>query len=846
MSAGLSEVWHEVEKYILDDLSIIPVRDKDDDRGYAKSPLGKWTYNQKHRYNKDELWHVMEKFNTSAVGIVCGKVSENLEVIDIDSKYLPGIDATLFKDLENFYPEIWPLLRIHKTPSGGFHLLYRITGGVPEGNQKLAGRLPSEYEVQQDKINNPHKKKELKEINFLETRGEGGQVVAPPSLNYLVYRDVPIPVLTWEQRCSIINLCKTYNTIIKVEQTYKPTKHDDSVYDLNPFEDFNKRCDPVELCENNGWKREKENNRFIWFTRPGKSKGISLSWNKEKNIFYSFSSSTDLDASRGYNAASFLAIYQFNNDRKETYKWLIEHGYGQIKPAVEKQLIQRAKISGTSVPLNLSKAGLTELETEIEAEKEAHPFGVFWEVDKNGKYSISRILLYNISNSLGLRLYNDEPVQIIGQFINLLDEGKYFDLLIKYIKEPEKIEYVKICNALEAFLQNSGIYTISRLRPLDLDYVLKDTANTAYKCYLNYILEIKFEEVKILSYSDIDTMLVWQHKVLNRNIQPFSEAPKAYSYIDFLQKAIGLSEYLCQVIGYLIHDFKDENTGYIITLTEKSPDPKGGGGSGKNIFGNLLRHITTVCTVAGSQIQFNENFLQAWHEERILFMADVPKKFDFEYIKEMSTGYGTYKKLFKDLRTIPPDEMPKMLVNTNFSFDASDGGLKRRIIPIEFTNFFTACGGVDAHYGFMFPGGWTDQDWLGYDWFMAMALQYYFKTKGKIVAAELSSGGWEKQFKQKFGELTYNFIAESIAEWCAIEKVPNDLFKNQYETFCAENNINRQFQLSSTLMNRAIASYCEKYEIKFESDVQKKENSKNVKYRIFNKGNELFSEVTEK
>lgn len=831
----LQPVWQQVEQYLLDELSIIPVRDRDDENGYAKSPIGKWTYNQKNRFNKQELWDRLEKTGTSAVGIVCGKVSGNLEVIDVDSKYYPGIDATLFKDIQSFYPDIFATLRIHKTPSGGFHILYRISGGEPEGNQKLAGRIPTEFEVQEDKRKNPTKKRDLKEINFLETRGEGGQIVAPPSMGYSVYQDLPIPVITWEQRCSLIELCKTYNQLVKEERIYKPTQHDDKVYNVNPFEDYNARVDAVDLAIEVGFRRERENSHFVWFTRPGKSKGTSISWNKDKKVFFCFTSSTELEVNTGYRPSSLLSIYQHNGDRKRTYKWLVENGYGQIKPQVEKQIIHRAKVAGISVPANLSKEGLEALEAELQNEAEAHPHGIFWDLNDEDKYQISREQLYNVSYGLGFRLHLEEPVQIIGQEIYLSNKGKYFDALKSYIKEDDEREYIKICNALEAFLQNSGTYTITRLRPLNTDYILKDTFDTAYKLYQNGILEVTETLINKLEYTDIDTLLVWHHKILKRDLPNFNNEHLVCKYTDFLHHAIGVSDYLYQIIGYLAHDFKDENTGYIVTLTERSPDPKGGGGSGKNIFGNLLRYITTVCTVAGSQVQFNEKFLQAWNEERIFFMADVPKKFDFEYLKEMSTGYGTLKKLFKDERTIAPSDMPKMLVNTNFSFDASDGGLKRRILPVEFTNFFTAAGGVDAHYGCMFPAGWDQHDWAGFDWFMLTALQKYFQCKGKILAAELSSTGWEKQFKQKYSELTFKFIVENFDDWVALGQLKIDDFNHLYQSFCTENNISKQYQSSSIMMNRALTDYCERNEILFNPNDTISANGMKTKYKTFKK-----------
>lgn len=37
-------------------------------------------------------------------------------------------------------------------------------------------------------------------------------------------------------------------------------------------------------------------------------------------------------------------------------------------------------------------------------------------------------------------------------------------------------------------------------------------------------------------------------------------------------------------------------------------------------------------------------------------------------------------------------------MQTNYSYEITDGGLKRRIIPLEFTNFFTDRGGLDVHF----------------------------------------------------------------------------------------------------------------------------------------------------
>ena len=72
MSAELLPVWNEIEKYIDNGISIIPVRDKEDAHGVAKSPYGSsWKEYQFQIIAKDRLFELMDiKYNTIAVGIV--------------------------------------------------------------------------------------------------------------------------------------------------------------------------------------------------------------------------------------------------------------------------------------------------------------------------------------------------------------------------------------------------------------------------------------------------------------------------------------------------------------------------------------------------------------------------------------------------------------------------------------------------------------------------------------------------------------------------------------------------------------------------------------------------------
>jgi hypothetical protein len=822
----LSIVWHAVERLLAQGISLVPVRDKDEivngDVKPAKSAIGNWKKYQGEIISKEALWHDMERFNTTAVAMVCGKVSGWLEILDIDVKYKPGIDAILFSDLQRLFPDLFNRLRIHRTPSGGYHILYRVKEHSIPGNEKLAGRNATEAELK--------KKPKEKIKNFLETRGEGGYAVAPPSLGYSIHQDVPIPEITWEERCSLIALCRSYNEVIVMEKPLTTTRYESNYYDENPFEHFNNSPAGEAVLEDAGWQAmDKDSNLFKWFTRPGKDHGVSASWNKQKRVFYIFTSSTELDPAKGYHPSTALSILLHGGDKRKTYQYLVNAGYGKVKRRVEQKAIRSKALTGKPLPANFSDEAHEQLQTVVATIAETYPYGIFW-YEEEETIKINREKLYRVAEGLGFRLHNAQIVQIIGYKVRKATYRYFQDEVKAYIKEEDADFYEQVANSLESFFQRSGQFTVTRLTLLDNTRFLQSSRHECVKFYRNGLITITASGISFHDYQLIES-LVWEDQINERIFIPTEDQTKS-PYYRFLQHAIGFdpTNHLLKTIGYLSHDYKDGSMGYIIVLTESCPDPKHGGGSGKNIFSALLSYTISFKNIPGSQIQYNEKFLQAWNFERVFSISDVPKKFDFAFLKEISTGSGIVKKLYQDETTVTSDQMPKLIVSTNFSYEITDGGLKRRIIPIEFTDFFTKSGGVDQYFGAMFPEGtsdtayrWTEEDWLSYDNIIAKSVQLYLAAGGKLSAPSLTTSGWMKQFDQTHWQLTREFIEEHWEGWKKSGFVSNDIFKNQYDRFVVENNIGKQFVLSSQRMNRALEDWCGQFGFLFHANAVKKD-----------------------
>jgi hypothetical protein len=831
----LTPVWNQIEKMLAENISIIPVRDrneitKDGTNYAAKTPYKSWKVYQSEIITKEELWHQMELRDTTAVAIVCGRVSGNLEVIDIDVKFKGGIEIILFEAIKTYRPDIWAKLRIHKSPSGGFHIIFRVilpAGTTMPGNQKLAKRPPTPAELDA----NPKDRSKC----FIETRGEGGYVLAPPSMGYSIAVDNPIPTLTWEEREALMNICKLLDEMPKVAPAPARTKADIDYYAESPWDAFNQSGAGEDVLLQYGWTKAGESADYVHYTRPGKDHGISASFIKSKRMFFVFTTNAGIDADRGYHPSTVLAELGHNGDKKAAFKWLVSNGFGKINPKFEKAIARKAAIQGTPVPANLSQEARQYIEETKSEIAETYPYGIYWMEDEDDKMTISRERFTQIAAGLGFRLYRGDIIRLAPPLIHKTTDREFYDQMKAYIQEDDAVEYYRIADATEAFIQRSGAFTITRLPILTQKEILRDTPTTAWKAFQNGVVKVTKDAIDLVTYADIPA-LVWAHTIQQRE---FHRAKKPIGkYIEFLQLACELDkhpEYIQSIVGYLAHDYKDETTGYIVVLTEQCADPKDGGGSGKNMFGNLLKHTTSYISKAGAQTKFDEKFFQVWKGERIFAISDVPKNFDFAFLKEPATGAGVLKKLYQDEEVISVEDMPKFMVQTNFSYEISDGGLKRRIIPIEFTDFFTNCGGIDVHFGCHFPLGWSTDDWSGFDNFIMNSIQLWMQHGRKIKPLQLTNTGWHKQMEHTYGVVVMGFIEMNFGDWLKMDNgiLKNSDFRTQLEAYYSEQNVPKHYQPSMPKINNAIREYCQNQGVLVESDKLIKIEGHVHKVRIF-------------
>lgn len=817
----ITDLWQAIHGYREMGLNVMFGRAEDETiKGVlykAKSPLSKtWSSEPEKSLSLDALSKILITATPGlklAPIIICGKGSGNLWAIDIDITHWPGIDVRYFNAIRETNPELWKKLRIHKTPSGGYHIIYRTIVFIPGGNTKLA------Y------------KEDQKEAG-IETRAHGGYIMAPPGMGYTVFKlpeeGYPIPTLTIEEHEFLINLAKLFNEKKKKVAVRSAKKYED-IYDENPFKHFNRSQAGAEILQHHGWEFEKEVSQWIHYTRPGKNKGISASYNKEDHFYHFFTTSSEFDGDKTYDPAAVRCKLEFDDNYRKFYPVLVKEEYGIHKPTYEAKVIRKVSQSGKSLPPNFSVEAKEHYQNAIEEYSIKYPFGNFWEPKENNGYTISRLALTNVVTSLGFSLLRGEIIRIDRPYFDRIkDERAVYDIIKDYVKEEDVKQYEEIVNAFDAFWQHNGPYIISRLPIVDEDCLLRSTYTKCYKAFNNTLLVIG-DDIKEIDPSSLKKLIDRSTKI-NRDWKGRVDWSKC-KYVDFLGKAINMDiEELQKVIGYVCWDYNDETQFWIIALMDEK-NGWAGGETCKGVFCQLLKPWLNVKTIdIDEKYARKAEILQSWNGEHIVHINDVSKDFKLSLLKALSSEGTERKRLYKDLETIITEDMPKLIISTQWGYDLfTDGGVKRRMIPIPFSGYFNPKRTPINEYGGKIPHVWSEDDFHAYDSFIAECIVKFMATKRLDIDKTWNEITWKNSFDHTYGagdESFREWINENIKIWACDEFYGRGMMNKElnvlYLDFCKEEGIKPTH--STQQLRKAIKSYCDHYGITVELDKEVREN----------------------
>lgn len=326
----------------------------------SKRPLVAWAGRTARMSHPDEQDHFYRA--GAGLAVIGGPVSGNLEIIDFDEPHLYESWASA---VESEACGLVARLAHTQTPSGGDHLYYRHDS-APAGNTKLARAL------------RPNGHGQMTPSTLIETRGDGGYALVPPSPAVCHPRNRPYllvagdlshpPLLTAMERDVLLNAARQLNRYVEPTRIVRGPRATAAGEreGQRPGDDYNRRGDLGALLRAYDWTFVRVRGGEEFWLRPGKAggrDGHSATLNYAgSGLFYVFSSNAyPFAMETAYTPFAAYALLEHGGDFAAAARALAVRGYSD-QGARSVACLPETILSPTRVTL---PAGLTVLTGRI-------------------------------------------------------------------------------------------------------------------------------------------------------------------------------------------------------------------------------------------------------------------------------------------------------------------------------------------------------------------------------------------------------------------------------------------------------------------------------------------------
>lgn len=726
-----------------------------------------------------------------SVGI--GLVQFECEGLDFDNHL--GNAKEVFEQFLSA-PEVMSIIKKHKlyyekSKSGGYHLFYRTTTQV--GNKKLAEVWAGEGTVK-------------KKITIIETRGKGGQMVIAPTPGYTpLYGDLlSLPYISEEEREVLISYCKSFNQIPQQFAEVNPPKFQ-NITDQRPGDAFSN--DPHnaqkirDLLEKHGWQRVRVSGENEYWRRPGKSEGISATFNGV--TFYNFSSSAyPFDSDKAYSMFQVYTILSQNGDYSAAAKTL------KAETTVHKAMAAGVAVMSYSEeikPVNevkleeLTGSSFDKLKVLQEAKADIFEnFFIYIQVNKKNEVSFpvdyNKLVKFLAAHNFRRFMLEDGFVLVRIQN-NIIEQVQMHDIttfcqhyVAKHFKElPEMMHHM--------IAREDKIFNIGKLRflPVVERSVIQDTATTAWFYFRN--CAIKLEDQKnpeIYDYNDLPG-LIWRKKIINRDFDPSALSEDHQGEFErFLRNVSGSEQrysLLLSAIGYTLHRYKQSSKAKCFILCdEKIPhlEEDANGGTGKSIIAEFIRYYRNVSKIGSKNVNFKNQFVyqEVSVDTDLILFDDVDRNFPFGNLFDVITGDLRVEKKNQQPFTIAFSDSPKIMITTNHSVKGTGLSYDRRKLEIELTPYYREDFSPRDEFGHDLLREWDQVEQNRADALAIRATQFYLET-GLLSNEKTQSTVRIRQAISETSRDFFEFMIEQIQKG-SIASGAEFNRKALYQSFIAE------------------------------------------------------------
>ena len=316
--------------------SVIPIR-----ADGTKKPTFDWKQFMTTPARRSQVEHWFAHNPQLGIGIICGKVSGNLEMLELEGRAATGDDISKIMSecerlgVDRLFTSLMTDGYAEWTPSGGLHFLYRISGHEVPGNTKVARRLATPEEMQ-------HPKDTIRVL--AETRGEGGYLVAAPSggtvhatgdsWSLAAGQLGVIPTISWDERCKLHEAIRAaLDEMPEAPAAPAPRPALSTLLPSDrPGDMYNQRAMWIDILGSHGWQILKVQGGTTYWVRPGKDPrdGHSATTGRaaDGDRLYVFSSATEFEPETPYTKFAAYTLLEHHGDYAAAARSLRAMGYG--------------------------------------------------------------------------------------------------------------------------------------------------------------------------------------------------------------------------------------------------------------------------------------------------------------------------------------------------------------------------------------------------------------------------------------------------------------------------------------------------------------------------------------
>lgn len=612
-------------------------------------------------------------------------LSDDMEFLDVDEKYRPGIVKEFTAAIAQGWPELYEKLVIHQTGSGGAHFIYRseIVGGQRALARRNATPNPLAIIERISKANNQY-------------------IKIPPSAGYTCLQGNPLDVkaITAEERNWLSAVAMSFNEIHVPEVKQAEAEREDSPWFV--FNSQNNWRYIRDQLTDRGWSVVGENDKKIIVNRPGGTGHRSSGYiYKDISILYLHTTSSEFENGKAYSPFGVYAMFHHDGSIASACKSLASEGIG----------------------VNIFNEG------------------EFW-TKVRSKIQIKYTDLLRWYHTIGYRTYRGQVVQVIDNIVAISAENDMIKAFLSEVEFQVRDEmYEKVPTI---FKEKGGL--MAMLTELE-DNFIQDTVSDTWLFFRNLAIKITDTGNEPFEYKNLKGY-IWKSSIIQRDFyETPHEGCDAHRFIDILggDKAHDLQK----IIGYMVSRYKDPlNAKAAILMEDIEPDEEGDsqGGSGKSLCFQFIKQYRKTVELDGRNFRLSDPFLfqNVDIDTSVILIDDLEKSFRFNGLFTMITGSLIVNKKNKAQIIIPYDQSAKIGITSNYSVGGMDMSSRRRKYEFAITKHFGEAVQPIDEFGRQFFNGWDRPEWLRFDNFITKCCAAYLADKNKKAIGNITGNSTER------------------------------------------------------------------------------------------------------